>query len=117
MIKYSLVGIGAAIGATGRFFVSTTVKRYILIAFPIATLIINLLGCFLMGVILGNNILGNGWTFLGIGVLGGFTTFSTWMNEIAELIDVKNWRNAILYLILSFFGGWTLVWLGMVVSK
>lgn len=113
-----LVGGGAMVGgASARYGISNLVKKYILITFPVATLVINLLGCFLMGGLLlaqgwgGDSI----WLLLGgVGALGGFTTFSTFMNEAAMLINARSWGGRLLaYLVISYVGGgWSLLWLG-----
>ena len=108
-----LVGCGAMLGAGARYGVSNLVKKYVLVTFPIATLAINLLGCFLMGILLAQGWGTTAWLLLGVGVLGGFTTFSTFMNEAAMLINTRRWWRLAVYLLVSYVGGWGLLWLGM----
>ncbi|KRM93217.1 hypothetical protein FC56_GL000882 [Lentilactobacillus senioris DSM 24302 = JCM 17472] len=108
-----LVGGGAMVGASARYGISNLVKKYILITFPVATLVINLLGCFLMGLLLAQGWGDSIWLLLGVGALGGFTTFSTFMNEAAMLINARSWGRLLAYLVISYVGGWSLLWLGL----
>ena len=75
-----LVAMGGAIGAVLRFYISETLPSE---AFPWATLSVNLVGSFLLGVVMAatvSNVLGETQAlFLGIGVLGAFTTMSTFL--------------------------------------
>ncbi len=108
-----LVGSGAMIGATLRFGISNLFKRFVLVTFPLATLTINLIGCFLMGLLLAQLVNDTHWLLLGVGVLGGFTTFSTFMNEAAMLLKSRRVLSLITYVLVSYLGGLVLVWLGM----
>ncbi len=86
------VGLGGFIGATSRYFVSTFVNKFNTSGFPVATLIINVLGSFLMG-LLTQLLVGlcpdnkKIQLFLTTGILGGFTTFSTFSLETVNLFQ------------------------------
>ena len=84
------VALGGAIGASGRYLVNVTATRVIGHGYPAGTLIVNVLGSFLMGVLFvvlakkGGNV----WApFLMTGVLGGFTTFSAFSLDALHLLE------------------------------
>ncbi len=90
MTKILTLVIGGAIGTVLRYYVSGLTHRYFEGVFPLGTLIVNLIGSFVIGVIWGSleieNISPIIRTFLFIGILGGFTTFSTFALENFNLI-------------------------------
>lgn len=123
MIPYGLpqllwVGIGGFLGSVGRFVVSGFLDRLNpALAFPIGTLAVNILGCFLIGLLHSlaesRALLGTDTRiFLFIGVLGGFTTFSTFGFESLALLKdgefVKTSANILLHVIV----GLSAVWIG-----
>ncbi|WP_198508068.1 fluoride efflux transporter FluC [Bacillus sp. FJAT-42315] len=95
-----LVAIGGAIGAAGRYLISLLVVNTNS-PFPLGALIVNLVGSFLLGftVSLSTN---DQW-LLGTGVLGGFTTFSTFSVEAATLYK-KSISLFIVYVLLTILG-------------
>ena len=104
-----LIALGGLIGAVARFglsllFVSASGQ------FPYATLIANLVGCFLAGVLLAINqktgALNHEWrAFLVTGVLGGFTTFSAFGIETFSFLQQGLIYQAVLYISLTVVGG------------
>jgi fluoride exporter len=98
-----LVMAGGAIGAGARFLVGRAVGAT---AFPYATLAVNVLGGLLMGVLAGLVARGDApWRlFLGTGVLGGFTTFSTFALDAVTLAERGAPMSALLYAGLSVAG-------------
>ncbi|RRK10438.1 chromosome condensation protein CrcB [Lactiplantibacillus garii] len=108
-----LAGGGAAIGALGRFaimhFARPLNDRWPL---PIATLFINLTGAFLLGLLLARTLPLNWQVFLGTGITGGYTTFSTMINEVVLLARHHHWHVAWTYLGTSLIGGLALAFLG-----
>ncbi|HNP61074.1 MAG TPA: fluoride efflux transporter CrcB [Nitrospirales bacterium] len=123
MIPYGLpqllwVGLGGFLGSIGRFVVAGFFNRLIpTLAFPIGTLAVNILGCFLIGLLHGvaesRNILGTDTRiFLFIGVLGGFTTFSTFGFESLALLKDGAMLKASANIIIHVFVGLAAVWLG-----
>lgn len=91
MEKALLVGVGGFVGSVGRYALAGGVQRLFPLAlFPYGTLVVNLFGCFLIG-LLGagsevRNLFGpEARTLLFIGLLGGFTTFSTFAYETLAL--------------------------------
>jgi fluoride exporter len=86
-----VIGVGGAIGALARYLLGGAVHRLMPGFFPYGTFVVNLVGCIAFGVIVGIaeariaiGPLGRG--FLLIGVLGGFTTFSSFTYETFELM-------------------------------
>ncbi|MQA30835.1 MAG: fluoride efflux transporter CrcB [Luteitalea sp.] len=86
-----LVAIGGAIGSVARYVLSSTIARYVPSAFPLGTFTVNVPSCAVLGVIVGvaqPRLLAGAETraFLLVGVLGGFTTFSTFAYESVLLL-------------------------------
>ncbi|MFN2500566.1 MAG: fluoride efflux transporter CrcB [Pyrinomonadaceae bacterium] len=87
-----LVGIGGFFGSVLRNVVTVLLTREVLSSFPYGTLVVNVTGCFLVGVIFAlserGNILSPEWRiFLTTGFCGGFTTFSTFSYESVRLMQ------------------------------
>ena len=123
MIPYGLpqllwVGLGGFLGSVGRFVISGFFNRLSpALAFPIGTLAVNILGCFLIGLLHGlaesRNMLGTDTRiFLFIGVLGGFTTYSTFGFESLALLKDGAMLKASANIIIHVFLGLAAVWLG-----
>lgn len=115
-----LVGTGGFIGAVLRYGLSGLVQgRAPLSTFPWGTIAVNLLGCFLIGVIAGLVESRQLFSpeiriFALIGVLGGFTTFSTFGFESFALLRDAEFLRAFAYVGIHVFAGLALVWSGYV---
>jgi len=83
------IGLAAlgALGALGRFTVDAAVSARRPSDFPFGTLAVNLSGSFALGALVGLGIAGDALLVLGTGLLGGYTTFSTWMFETQRLAE------------------------------
>lgn len=123
MIKSILIaGLGGFVGTTMRFLLSKYFQLNVASAFPWGTFVINILGCFLIGLFYGlsdrGNIMTADWRlFLTVGVCGGFTTFSTFSNDSILLLQNKEYLYFILYSGLSFILGLCFVVVGRSVTK
>lgn len=112
MMNYLLVFVGAGLGGMLRHGVNLSCARYCGLEFPWDTLIINILGSAAMGLLVGWLAFrsGEAWSqharlFLATGVLGGFTTFSTFSLDAVLLWERGDIFNASLYVGGSVLGG------------
>lgn len=97
MSQFIAVGIGGCLGAIARYWLAGLVQRYSNGEFPFGTLAVNVLGCLILGYVIGlveyRQLFGPSVRlFLTVGVLGGFTTFSTFGYETFALLrDSQHW--------------------------
>ena len=95
------VCIGGFIGAMTRYYLSKQIEKITHVSFPIATFIINIIGCFLIGLVLNFDFSQSVYLLIAIGFLGAFTTFSTFSVEVVQLIEKKNYMVAVIYVVSS----------------
>jgi len=112
----AIVGAGSFVGGAGRYLVSLLMKGAGK-GFPWGTLTVNLLGCFLIGVLWGvfsrSASDGGSWAlFLTVGLCGGFTTFSTFSKEALMMLQAGNIWGFAAYVGISLIAGIALVALG-----
>jgi fluoride exporter len=116
-MTYLWVALGGALGSVARYACSTGAARWLGAGFPYGTLFVNLAGSFAIGVLAalvapdGRPLLGtDARAFLLVGVLGGFTTFSSFSLETLELARGGALgaavANVALSLVLCLFGAW-----------
>ena len=120
MTKIMAVALGGALGSVGRYTIALVVEKVTRANFPMGTLTANLLGCLLIGLFWGyfeRAPLSNEFRlFLFTGILGGFTTFSTFARENIQYLRAGEPLNAIIYLCASNILGLTLVAAGFLLS-
>ncbi|MCA9473024.1 MAG: fluoride efflux transporter CrcB [Nitrospirales bacterium] len=118
MTQILLVGLGGMVGSIGRFLLSGFVQRFSpIVGFPFGTLVVNVIGCFVIGLLNGvadtRQLFGNEFRlFLFIGVLGGFTTYSTFGYETLSLLRDAEFHRAVLSIGLHLIVGLGAVWAG-----
>jgi len=117
------IAAGGALGALARHYVAGAVAKTLTYGgFPYGTFTVNILGSLLMGVLItafalkfenSQELRG----FLTVGLLGSFTTFSTFSMEGALLIQRGDWQGAILYMLGSLVLGVLFLFAGMWLGK
>lgn len=115
------VVLGAALGASARYALAGWIARAVGTPFPWGTLAVNLVGCLVVGLAWGlaERTL---WApafrvFFFVGVLGSFTTFSTFGIETLHLLRGAEFGKALGYVLASNLGGLGLVWLGLTAAR
>ncbi len=122
LTRVVLVGVGGALGAIARYGVGGLVHRFMPPTFPYGTFLINASGCLLFGVIAGLSeqraVVGPAArTFLLIGVLGGYTTFSTFGFETFGLLRDMQVGRAVVNAGGQVVVGVFAVWFGYVIAR
>lgn len=114
-----MVFVGGGLGSMARYLISTATKP--LISFPIGTLTVNVVGSFLMGVLvtflIGKSFSEPARLLLAVGFLGGFTTFSSFSIETLTLIERGHTLAALSNVLLNLALGLPAAWLGVHVMK
>lgn len=122
LATYGFIALGGAIGACLRFFISEMTFHWLGKGFPFGTLLVNLVGSFLLGVLYA--VIEQGvidvspWkTILGIGLLGAFTTFSTFSVDSILLLQNGMYWKGILNIFMNVACCLLMAWLGMQIIK
>jgi CrcB protein len=121
MEKYLLVMAGAALGGLGRYLLGTAINA----RFPqrgwYGTVIVNITGCFLIGlvatILTDRNSNPNWRLLLVVGVLGGYTTFSSFAYETYGLIKDGDFIKGLANVTVSVVGGYLAVWCGALLAR
>ncbi len=117
-----LVGIGGAAGSVLRYLTQVLVSRYFAGAFPLATFTANMLGCLIIGILLGvlerNEVADSSMKLLLVtGFCGGYTTFSAFAADNLQLMQSGNSLTALLNMGASLLISLIAVWLGLTLVK
>jgi fluoride exporter len=117
MLKWLLIALGGAVGSMLRYAIQGWVQRLSSGSFPTGTLAVNILGCLLLGWLsgyfAGAQLVREEYRIgLTVGLLGGFTTFSTFGYESFSLANDGEVRLALANIVLSCALGFLAVWLG-----
>lgn len=116
-MSYLYIAAGGAAGAVARYLLSIWVQQRATGLFPWGTLVVNVLGCLLMGLLtkllFDASILRPEYrTAILVGVLGAFTTFSTFSYETFKLLENGQYKPAIAYVLLTNALCFLAVWFG-----
>lgn len=95
MEPFLLVGIGGAIGSVLRYEISKIQPIY---EIPVGTMLVNISGTFLLSLLTFSAVQGDIQYLIGIGGLGGYTTFSTYMYETFRMMEEQNFSSAAVYI-------------------
>ena len=116
-----LIGLGSFLGGISRYFLTIYINNRYLSNFPLGTLAVNVLGCFFIGLVYGLTEKGNinaEWRlFLATGILGGFTTFSTFSHETVTLLRNEQYLYAFSNLGFSILLGLAATFAGIFIMK
>lgn len=112
-----IAGTGGFVGTVGRYIVVRLTSGIWHGAFPVGTFLVNIIGCFIIGILFGllekTHILTPGERVLLVtGFCGGFTTFSSFAGDMMTLGDKGEWTTLVVYLALTIIIGLALVWTG-----
>jgi CrcB protein len=121
-LSLAFVAIGGAIGSMLRYLLSTFVLRASGSLFPVGTFTVNLVGCVVFGVIVGAAehrfvLTPEGRAFLLVGVLGGFTTFSSYAYESFTLLQDGQFLAASVNIVGQVVAGLVGLWVGYVITN
>ena len=116
-----LVGLGSFIGGIGRYLTTLLVQNRFLSTFPYGTMVVNIMGCFMIGVIYGISDRGSmpaEWRiFLATGIMGGFTTFSSFSNDTVSMLRDGQYWPAFSYVAISLLIGLAATFSGISLIK
>jgi CrcB protein len=116
------IGIGSCTGGISRYLLSKYVQNMTSSGFPIGTFMVNIIGCFIIGLLYGlfdrGNLMNtNLKLFLTVGFCGGFTTFSTFMGDNFQLIKAGNFFYCSVYMAASIICGYLFLFLAYSLIK
>ena len=117
-----LVMIGGALGSGARYLTGRLALALLGPSFPYGTLAVNLIGGLLMGLLVGllARMAGGGepWRlFIGVGVLGGFTTFSSFSLDVVTLAERGALATALMYALVSVVGAIAALFAGLTIAR
>lgn len=115
MMDILYVALGGSIGAMVRYGVTFAITRRGRSS-TIATWLVNMIGTFILGWIVGMKLDSMYVLLLGVGFTGGLTTFSTFTLEIIRM-SPASFAACIRYLLASILGGWCFAWLGWAIAS
>jgi|TARA_X000000368_G_scaffold101145_1_gene77980 CrcB protein len=119
-VSFIYVGFGGFIGALARYSFNLIFGSILGLPIPLATLFVNILGSFVMGVIFyftSNNSSEFYKLFFMTGILGGFTTFSAFSLDSINMFIEKEYQNLFLYISISVFLSIFSLYLGFILSR
>jgi len=116
-LAWVAVGLAGGCGAVGRALLTHAVNVRAGRAFPYGTLAVNLSGAVALGVIAGSGLSGDALRIAGLGLIGAYTTFSTWMLETHHADAAGHRARAVANIAVSLAVGLLAVWLGRTAGR
>lgn len=122
MVNYLLVGCGGLVGSILRYWLSGAIAHVTKGDFPFGTLVVNVVGCFAIGFFLALGYERFAWRpeirlFVAVGILGGFTTFSTFSYETISLFRDSSYLPALANAAASLLGCLVATFLGIALAR
>lgn len=122
MLSIILVAVGGGLGAVARYLVSTWAAARLGSGFPYGTLIVNVVGCFIIGLFMSlmlERVVINPYLrlFFVVGFVGGLTTFSSFSYETLRLLEEADIMHSFANIGLNMFIGFLATWLGIAMGK
>ena len=117
-----IIGAGGFLGTIARFLTANYVARHVSSVFPYGTFFVNIIGCFLIGIVYGlaarDQIISPNWRlFLATGFCGGFTTFSSFAFENFELLQTREFFQFGAYIAASLIVGFASAFIGVFLTR
>ena len=123
MNPFLIVALGGAVGSSLRYGASVVIGRFWAGSFPLSTLFVNIVGSLIMGLFIGALVRTTPvWQqearlFVAVGLLGGFTTFSSFSLDTVTLVERGNIGEAMLYVALSVAVCLAGLYLGLIITR
>ena len=117
LVSVMLVAVGGAVGSVLRYLTSVAALEWLGAAFPWGTLAVNAIGSLVIGAMAGADVEGSARLLLVTGVLGGFTTFSAFSLEVANMIERGSIGTAALYAVVSVVGSVAALFIGLALAR
>jgi CrcB protein len=117
-----MIALGGALGALARYQLATAIQARIPAGFPWGTFVVNVTGCFVMGIaatmMTERLVVHPSWRFLiPIGFIGAYTTFSTFAFETFQAITEGAWAVGAANVFGSVAAGYAALWLGVILAR
>jgi CrcB protein len=110
------VGLLGGAGAVARLLLDGAISERVAVAFPVGTLAVNLIGSLILGIVIGAGIGADGARLVATGLLGSYTTFSTWIYESHRLAEDGEAGVAFANVAISLIAGVGLASFGIVIG-
>ncbi|MBN1975284.1 MAG: fluoride efflux transporter CrcB [Sedimentisphaerales bacterium] len=122
LFKFISLGLAGAAGTIARYLFSGIVQRLVSSDFPLGTAAVNIIGCFLFGLLWASmesrlSISGQTRAIVFIGFFGAFTTFSSYIFETSKLLDQSQWLLAMGNILLQNIIGLACILAGLAIGK
>lgn len=116
-----MAGLGGFAGTCCRYLAGMAGKKLFGDKYPAGTFFVNIVGCFIIGILVGlwgrHVIYGDMHALLITGFCGGLTTFSSFSHDAFAMVQKGQWVKFVLYVVPSVALGLLFVWLGMLIAK
>jgi len=120
--QYLMIALGGALGAIARYEVASRIQSRLVSAFPWGTFVVNITGCFIMGLVTTVLVekvgLHENWRFLiPVGFIGAYTTFSTFEMETYRAVTGGSMATGLANVLGSLIVGYVALWLGVLSAR